>query len=104
MFGISWTELLVVAIGALVVLGPKDMVMMAGKAGAWMRSLQMHWHDVKTQFHESMDRSGLYHDVKGFYRDVTPDGSLKPSAPSSASPPSPAEGPHDPLPPHGPHV
>jgi Tat protein translocase TatB subunit len=84
MFGISWTELLVVAVGALVVLGPKDMVIMAGKAGAWMRSLQMHWHDVKTHFHESMDRSGVYQDVKGFYRDVTPNAPLTP-------PPSPQD-------------
>jgi Sec-independent protein translocase protein TatA len=80
MFGVSWTELLVVAVGALVLLGPKDMVIMAGKAGTWIRSLQMHWHDVKTQFHESMDRSGVYRDVKGFYRDVTPDSPLKPPA------------------------
>jgi sec-independent protein translocase protein TatB len=103
MFGISWTELLVVLLGALVVLGPKDMVIMAGKAGAWMRSLQMHWHDVKTHFHQAVDQSGVYHEMKDFYRDVTP--SSRPSEPRSFSedtavPPSPPQKPSA----HGPHV
>jgi Sec-independent protein translocase protein TatA len=99
MFGVSWTELLVVALGALVVLGPKDMIIMAGKAGAWMRSLHMHWHDIKTHFHKTMDESGVFHDVKDFYRDVTPQA---PRRPAPRDPVLPVD-PQNPTP-HGPDV
>ncbi len=42
-FGIGNWEVLVIAILALVILGPKQMIMMARKAGELLRRLQQEW-------------------------------------------------------------
>lgn len=45
-FGIGSWELLVIAILALVILGPKQMIMLARKAGELLRRLQQEWEQT----------------------------------------------------------
>ena len=72
MLGISWMELLVVALGALMVFGPKDLAIMISKGAAWMRSMHLRWHNLKTQFHQTVDQAGSFRGNDENYNDVTP--------------------------------
>lgn len=45
-FGIGSWEILVIAILALVILGPKQMIMLARKAGELLRRLQQEWEQT----------------------------------------------------------
>ena len=53
-FGIGTWELMVIGLIALVVLGPKQMIVLARKAGELMRQLQDIWHEASRTLDKEM--------------------------------------------------
>ncbi len=54
MFEISFPELIILAVVALLVLGPERLPRAAQFAGLWVRRARAHWHEVKTQFEREL--------------------------------------------------
>ncbi len=54
MFDIGFTELLVIAVVALVVLGPERLPKAARFAGLWMRRARAQWHSVKDELEREL--------------------------------------------------
>ena len=54
MFDFSFGEMLVVALVALVVLGPERLPKAARFAGLWVRRARAHWHSVKTELESEL--------------------------------------------------
>ena len=52
MFGIGWTEFLVIAVMALVVIGPKDMPHLLYKLGKLVRKIKGFTHGVQSSLEE----------------------------------------------------
>lgn len=50
MFDLGFSELLVIALVALVVLGPQRLPKAARFAGLWVRRARAHWYSVKSEF------------------------------------------------------
>jgi len=50
MFDIGFSELLVIAVVALIVLGPERLPKAARFAGLWMRRARQQWYSVKSEF------------------------------------------------------
>ena len=50
MFDVGFSELLVIAVVALLVLGPERLPKAARFAGLWMRRARAQWHSVKAEF------------------------------------------------------
>ncbi len=50
MFEVGFSELLVIAVVALLVLGPERLPKAARFAGLWVRRARAHWNSVKTEF------------------------------------------------------
>lgn len=59
MFDISFMEMLIVAIAALVVLGPERLPTVARQAGQWMSRMRRYIEDVKSDFGRQMDLAEL---------------------------------------------
>ncbi|MDO4636020.1 MAG: Sec-independent protein translocase protein TatB [Lautropia sp.] len=59
MFDISFMEMLIVAIAALVVLGPERLPTVARQAGQWMARMRRYIEDVKSDFGRQMDLAEL---------------------------------------------
>ena len=54
MFDIGFSELLVIAVVALVVLGPERLPKAARFAGLWVRKARAQWYSVKSEFEREM--------------------------------------------------
>lgn len=54
MFDIGFSELLIIAIVALVVLGPERLPKAARFAGLWVRRARAQWHSVKDEFEREL--------------------------------------------------
>jgi sec-independent protein translocase protein TatB len=81
MFDIGFSELLVIAVVALLVLGPERLPKAARFAGLWVRKARAQWYSVKSEFEremaaDEMKRSlgnpvqDLRREVEGVGRDV----------------------------------
>lgn len=54
MFEISFPELIILAVVALLVLGPERLPRAAQFAGLWVRRARAHWHAVKSDFEREL--------------------------------------------------
>lgn len=54
MFDVGFSELLVIALVALVVLGPERLPKAARFAGLWVRRARAHWHSVKSELEDEL--------------------------------------------------
>ncbi|MFC5068280.1 Sec-independent protein translocase protein TatB [Flaviflagellibacter deserti] len=59
MFDIGWSEMLVVAVVALVVIGPKDLPAALRQAGKWVGALRKMAGDFQGQFNEALKEAEL---------------------------------------------
>jgi len=59
MFDIGFTEMLIVAVVALIVLGPERLPKVAKQAGEWMGKLQRYVSDVKSDINRQMELEEL---------------------------------------------
>ena len=59
MFDIGFSELLVIALVALVVLGPERLPKAARFAGLWVRRARAHWNSVKAEFENELASEDL---------------------------------------------
>lgn len=59
MFDIGFSEMMVLAVVALVVLGPERLPKVARQAGAWMGKLRRYVDDVKSDINRQMELSEL---------------------------------------------
>jgi sec-independent protein translocase protein TatB len=99
MFDVGFSELLVIAVVALLVLGPERLPKAARFAGLWLRRARAQWHSVRAELErdlatEELQRSlretgAAMRDAQASLRDVTQDvmrGSSPP--PAHAAPPA----------------
>ncbi len=59
MFDISFTEMLIVAVAALVVIGPERLPQVARQAGQWVTKMRRYVDDVKSDFNRQIELSEL---------------------------------------------
>ena len=76
MFDIGWTELLVIAVVAIVVIGPKDLPRALRTVGQWTGKVKRMARDFQSQFNEAISEAEL-DDVK---QDVEEIGKIDPMA------------------------
>ena len=63
MFDLGFSELLVVAVVALIVLGPERLPKAARFAGLWVRKARAQWYSVKSEFEREMASDELKRSV-----------------------------------------
>ena len=63
MFDIGFSELLIIAVVALVVLGPERLPKAARYAGLWVRKARAQWYSVKAEFEREMAADELKRSV-----------------------------------------
>jgi sec-independent protein translocase protein TatB len=79
MFDIGWTELLIVGVVALIVIGPKELPGVLRMLGQWMAKVRRMAADFQSQFHEAMreaemaDLKKQVDDLADSARDLTSD-------------------------------
>ncbi|MDO4905753.1 MAG: Sec-independent protein translocase protein TatB [Lautropia sp.] len=59
MFDISFVEMLIVAVAALVIIGPERLPQVARQAGQWMSRVRRYVEDVKSDFSQQIDLAEL---------------------------------------------
>ena len=59
MFDVGFSELLVIAVVALLVLGPERLPKAARFAGLWVRKARAHWNSVKAEFENELAADDL---------------------------------------------
>ena len=59
MFDVGFSELLVIAVVALLVLGPERLPKAARFAGLWVRRARSHWNSVKAEFENELASEDL---------------------------------------------
>ena len=67
MFDIGFSELVVIALVALVVLGPERLPKAARMLGLWVRRARAHWYSVKSELEQELAADELrrsLHDTK----------------------------------------
>lgn len=64
MFDIGFTEILVIAVVALVVLGPERLPKAARFAGVWMRRARNQWDSVKTELERELAAEELQRNLQ----------------------------------------
>ena len=73
MFDIGFSELLVIAVVALVVLGPERLPKAARFAGLWVRRARAQWYSVKSELERELAADELkrsLHDSAAVMRDI----------------------------------
>ncbi|HEU0153125.1 MAG TPA: Sec-independent protein translocase protein TatB [Arenimonas sp.] len=63
MFDVGFSELLIIAVVALVVLGPERLPKAARFAGLWVRKARAQWYSVKSEFEREMAADELKRSV-----------------------------------------
>lgn len=84
MFDIGWAELLVIAMVAIVVVGPRELPRLMHKAGQWMtkaRKMASHFQAGIEEMARQADLEDLRKEAKSIERDLT---QLDPSKPLGA--------------------
>jgi sec-independent protein translocase protein TatB len=64
MFDIGFSELLVIAVVALLVLGPERLPKAAQFAGLWIRRLRAQWYSVKSEFERDLAADELQRSLR----------------------------------------
>ena len=104
MFDIGWTEMLVIAVVAIVVIGPKELPRALRTAGQWMskarglaRDFQRHVDDMvrESELEELRQKANSIqnYDPSGLLEDDDPTGG-KPADPAATASPGPVAPPH----------
>ena len=73
MFDIGFSELVVIAVMALIVLGPERLPKAARFAGLWVRRARAQWHSVRSEFEREMAADELkrsLHDARDAVRET----------------------------------
>jgi sec-independent protein translocase protein TatB len=73
MFDVGFSELLVIAVVALLVLGPERLPKAARFAGLWMRRARAQWNSVKSEFEREIaneDIKRTLHETQASLRDA----------------------------------
>lgn len=73
MFDLGFSELLVIAVVALVVLGPERLPKAARFAGLWVRKARAQWYSVKSEFEREMAADDLKRSIGDPTRDLRRD-------------------------------
>ena len=96
MFDIGFSELVVIALVALVVLGPERLPKAARLAGLWVRRARAHWYAVKSEFEQELVADELrrsLHETRDTLRETGEslrDG-LQPQSPPATTAPTASE-------------
>ena len=64
MFDVGFSELLVIAVVALLVLGPERLPKAARFAGLWVRRARAQWHSVKAELERDLAAEDLRRDLQ----------------------------------------
>src|SRR5207342_2856223 len=64
MFDIGFSELLVIAVVALIVLGPEKLPKAARFAGLWVRKARAQWYSVKSEFERDLAADELQRSLR----------------------------------------
>ena len=65
MFDIGFSELLIIAVVALIVLGPEKLPKAARFAGLWVRKARGQWYAVKAEFERDLAADELQRSLRG---------------------------------------
>lgn len=99
MFDIGFSELVVIALVALVVLGPERLPRAARFAGLWVRRARAQWYAVKSEFEQELAADELKRSLRDTRETLHEAGDAlrEPQAPQppTQSPPTPATGEDD---------
>ena len=85
MFDIGWSELVVIAVVALIAIGPKELPGVLRMVGQWMGKARNMAAEFQGQFQEAMREAVL---PRVFPEPVLPQGDLKINAQPTAPPPA----------------
>ncbi|MCL6284730.1 Sec-independent protein translocase protein TatB [Ruegeria sp. 2012CJ41-6] len=72
MFDLGWTELLVIGIVALIVVGPKDLPVLFRNVGQWVGKARGMAREFSTAMHEAADEAGVNDISKGLKAATNP--------------------------------
>ena len=64
MFDVGFTELLVIAVVALLVLGPERLPRAARFAGLWVRRARAQWHSVRAELERDLAAEDMQRSMK----------------------------------------
>jgi len=64
MFDVGFSEMLVIAVVALIVLGPERLPKAARFAGLWVRKARAQWYSVKAEFERELESEEFQRSVK----------------------------------------
>ena len=64
MFDVGFSELLIIAVVALLVLGPERLPKAARFAGLWVRRARAQWYSVKAELERELASEDLQHSLK----------------------------------------
>jgi sec-independent protein translocase protein TatB len=70
MFDIGFSEILVIAVVALLVLGPERLPKIARFAGLWLRRARMQWNSIKDELENELSDDELLRNVRQAHSDV----------------------------------
>jgi len=73
MFEVGFSEMLVIAFVALVVLGPEKLPKAARFAGLWMRRARAQWYSVKAELEREIAAEQLKSEFKGGFAELKKD-------------------------------
>lgn len=76
MFDIGWTELLVIAVVAIIVVGPKDLPQMLRTVGRYAGKLKRTAGEFRAQFDDAL-RESEFDDLRNSMRDMNPMDDIK---------------------------
>ncbi|PLT99480.1 Sec-independent protein translocase protein TatB [Sinorhizobium medicae] len=88
MFGIGWTELLVIVLVALIVFGPKDLPRAMRSAGAMMRTLNRVTGEYRRQFEQALREAERELEIEEMKKSVQAAIKEMPAGAKSTSQPS----------------
>lgn len=91
MFDFSFGELLLVAVVALVVLGPERLPKAARFAGLWLRRARAHWHSVKAELEHELASEELRRSLHDGKRAMEETGAQLREVAAEVQRPAPAE-------------
>jgi sec-independent protein translocase protein TatB len=70
MFDIGWSELLIIGIVALIVIGPKELPVVLRTVGQWTTKVRRMAAEFQSQFHEAMREAELAEMRREFEKDI----------------------------------
>ena len=90
MFDIGFSELVVIALVALVVLGPERLPKAARLAGLWVRRARAHWYAVKSELEQELAADELRRSLRETQDALRETGESLRDAQAQPPPPAPA--------------